>query len=107
MAIKAKKVQPAKVEAIAAAKAVLETGSDYIFADYRGLTVEQISALRKQFRSGCTMDASIYAAAPQKGTSRCIDDGIYVHFGNIIANNNQWHFPTSLFSGSLSYQANI
>ena len=55
MAIKAKKVQPAKAEAIAAAKAVLETGSDYIFADYRGLTVEQISALRKQLREkNCT-----------------------------------------------------
>ena len=55
MAIRAKKVQPAKVEAIAAAKAVLETGSDYIFADYRGLTVEQISELRKQLRAkNCT-----------------------------------------------------
>ncbi|AEE17712.1 50S ribosomal protein L10 [Treponema brennaborense] len=50
MAMKAKKLQPAKVEAIAAAKTTLEGGSDYIFTDYRGLTVEQISALRDQLR---------------------------------------------------------
>ncbi len=55
MAIKAKKIQPAKVEAIAAAKAVLEASSDYIFADYRGLTVGQISELRKKLREkNCT-----------------------------------------------------
>ena len=50
MAMKAKKLQPAKVEGIAAAKNILESCSDYIFADYRGLTVEQISELRKQLR---------------------------------------------------------
>ena len=50
MAMKAKKLQPAKVEAIAAAKNVLGSCSDYIFTDYRGLTVEQISKLRKQLR---------------------------------------------------------
>ena len=49
--MRAKKLQPAKVEAIAAAKSVLEGCSDYIFADYRGLTVEQISELRKQLRA--------------------------------------------------------
>jgi len=51
MAIRAKNLQPAKVEAIAAAKSVLEGCSDYIFADYRGLTVEQITELRKQLRA--------------------------------------------------------
>ncbi len=50
MAMKAKKLQPAKVEAIAAVKNVLGSCSDYIFTDYRGLTVEQISKLRKQLR---------------------------------------------------------
>lgn len=50
MAIKAKKIQSAKVEAIAAAKTVFENYNDFIFADYRGLTVEQISSLRKQLR---------------------------------------------------------
>ena len=69
MAIRAKKVQPAKVEAIAAAKAVLETGSDYIFADYRGLTVEQISELRKQLRAkNCTsrLSRTILHALPSR-----------------------------------------
>ena len=66
MAIKAKKVQPAKAEAIAAAKAVLETGSDYIFADYRGLTVEQISALRKQLRPCGPMYAAVNASAAKE-----------------------------------------
>lgn len=51
MAIRAKKLQPAKVEAIASVKSVLEGYNDYIFADYRGLTVEQITTLRKQLRA--------------------------------------------------------
>ena len=51
MAIRAKKLQPAKVEAIANVKSVLEGYNDYIFADYRGLTVEQITELRKPLRA--------------------------------------------------------
>lgn len=51
MAIKAKKLQPAKVEAISTVKTVFEGYSDYIFAEYRGLTVEQITALRGQLRA--------------------------------------------------------
>lgn len=51
MAIRAKKLQPAKVEAIANVKTVLEGYNDYIFADYRGLTVEQITDLRKKLRA--------------------------------------------------------
>ena len=46
MAIKAKKIQPAKAEAIENAKKVLGEYNDFIFADYRGLTVEQITTLR-------------------------------------------------------------
>lgn len=54
MAIKAKKLQPAKVEAIATVKSVLESYNDFIFADYRGMTVAQITELRKQLREkGC------------------------------------------------------
>lgn len=51
MAIKAKKLQPAKTKAIESAKEVLQNYNDYIFADYRGLTVEQITELRKQLRA--------------------------------------------------------
>ena len=51
MAIKAKKLQSAKVEAIASAKTTFENFSDYIFTDYRGLTVEQITELRNQLRA--------------------------------------------------------
>ncbi|NLM01291.1 MAG: 50S ribosomal protein L10 [Treponema sp.] len=50
MAIKAKKLQPAKIQAIAVVKDIFEGYNDYIFADYRGLTVEQITSLRKQLR---------------------------------------------------------
>ena len=50
MAIRAKAFQPAKTKAIAEAKEVLQAYNDYIFADYRGLTVEQISELRKKLR---------------------------------------------------------
>lgn len=50
MAIKAKKLQPAKTAAIASAKESFSAYNDFIFADYRGLTVEQITALRDKLR---------------------------------------------------------
>ena len=50
MAIRAKKIQPAKAEAIENAKKVLGEYNDFIFADYRGLTVEQITTLRDKLR---------------------------------------------------------
>ena len=50
MAIRAKKIQPAKTEAIANAKNTLSEFNDFIFAEYRGLTVEQITALRDKLR---------------------------------------------------------
>ena len=50
MAIVAKKIQDAKVKAIDGAKEAFSVSQDFIFTDYRGLTVEQISALRKQLR---------------------------------------------------------
>jgi large subunit ribosomal protein L10 len=51
MAIIAKKLQQAKIDAVASTKAAFEGYSDFIFADYRGLTVEQITALRKLLRA--------------------------------------------------------
>ncbi|GMO55868.1 MAG: 50S ribosomal protein L10 [Termitinemataceae bacterium] len=55
MAIVAKKIQDSKVQAIAATKQVFSgkegSTNDYIFTEYRGLTVEQITALRKQLRA--------------------------------------------------------
>lgn len=55
MAILAKRLQPSKGAAIADIKAKFESASDYIFTEYRGLTVEQITALRGQLRAkGCT-----------------------------------------------------
>ncbi len=55
MAIIAKKVQPAKTAAIADIKARFESVPDYIFTEYRGLTVGQITDLRnKLYEKGCT-----------------------------------------------------
>ncbi|ULQ59305.1 50S ribosomal protein L10 [Brucepastera parasyntrophica] len=55
MAIKAKKVQPVKTAAISEIKGQLDAVSDYIFTEYRGLTVEQITNLRGQLREkGCS-----------------------------------------------------
>lgn len=48
MAIVAKKIQSAKLEAIAATKAVFKDYKGFIFADYRGLTVENITDLRRK-----------------------------------------------------------
>ena len=50
MAIKAKKIQPAKTAAIEEAKKTFAEYNDFIFADYRGMTVEQISNLRGKLR---------------------------------------------------------
>jgi large subunit ribosomal protein L10 len=50
MAIKASKIQPKKVEAIGALKEMISGSNDFIFTEYRGLTVEQITALRHQLR---------------------------------------------------------
>jgi len=50
MAIIASKIQPKKVEAIGALKELISGSNDFIFTEYRGLTVEQLTALRRQLR---------------------------------------------------------
>jgi len=52
MAIVAKKIQDSKTKAIGALKdSFSSTVNDFVFTDYRGLTVEQITALRKNLRA--------------------------------------------------------
>jgi len=51
MALVAKKIQDTKVKSINDLKTIFEVSPDFIFTDYRGLTVEQITALRKQLRA--------------------------------------------------------
>ncbi len=50
MAMMAKKIQSAKTVAIDEAKKSFADYNSFIFADYRGMTVEQISKLRKKLR---------------------------------------------------------
>jgi len=50
MAIVAKKMQDVKVAAISETKEAFSASQDFIFTDYRGLTVEQITNLRKQLK---------------------------------------------------------
>ena len=45
-----KRIQPAKIEAVADLDKQFEGVSDYIFASYRGMTVEQLFLLRRQLR---------------------------------------------------------
>jgi len=51
MAIIAKKIQENKTKAIGELKESFGSAKDFIFTDYRGLTVEQITNLRKQLRT--------------------------------------------------------
>ncbi|MCL2800588.1 MAG: 50S ribosomal protein L10 [Treponema sp.] len=51
MAIIAKKIQDIKTKAIGELKESFGNAENYIFTDYRGLTVEQITNLRKQLRA--------------------------------------------------------
>jgi len=51
MAIIAKALQQTKIDAVACAKTLFEGYSDFIFTDYRGLTVEQITDLRQRLRT--------------------------------------------------------
>ncbi|MDR0786136.1 MAG: 50S ribosomal protein L10 [Treponema sp.] len=51
MAILAKKEQEYKVKAINELKTTFESAQDFIFADYRGLTVDQITNLRRQLQT--------------------------------------------------------
>jgi len=51
MAIIAKKIQESKTKAIGELKESFDGGNDFIFTDYRGLTVQQITNLRKQLRT--------------------------------------------------------
>jgi large subunit ribosomal protein L10 len=50
MAMRANKIQSSKAEAIDALKSMINGSSDFVFAEYRGLTVEQITTLRHQLR---------------------------------------------------------
>jgi len=51
MAILARKIQENKTKAIGELKKTLGSAKDFIFTEYRGLTVEQITNLRKQLRT--------------------------------------------------------
>jgi len=51
MAIIAKKIQESKTKAIGELNESFSTAKDFIFTEYRGLTVEQITNLRKQLRA--------------------------------------------------------
>jgi len=51
MAIVAKKIQESKTKAIGELKESFSAAQDFIFTDYRGLTVEQITNLRKSLRA--------------------------------------------------------
>ena len=51
MAIIAKKIQDSKTKAIGELKESLGVAKDFIFTDYRGLTVEQITNLRRLLRA--------------------------------------------------------
>ena len=51
MAMVAKKIQDSKTASIKELREIFQESKDFIFTNYRGLSVEQITALRKQLRA--------------------------------------------------------
>lgn len=48
--MKGKKIQPSKVQAVDSLAKLIEGANDFIFANYRGMTVEQLFILRRELR---------------------------------------------------------
>ena len=75
-------------------------GVDHIFArqavracnlGLAGPAAAQRPALLEQLRPRRTVDAAIHAATAQQRFLRRVDDGVYAHFRDVIANNDKGH----------------
>ena len=56
-----------------------------------GPAAAQRPALLEQLRPRRTVDAAIHAASTQQRFLRRVDDGVYAHFRDVIANNDKGH----------------
>ena len=87
MAIKAKKVQPAKTAAIEEAKKVLSEYNDFIFADFRGLTVEQITT-KEEIETTNDEELVAVITAAIAASSQTSGDGFVVRSIKRVQNRN-------------------
>ena len=88
-----------RVDHIAAGQAV--RSGDFSISDP---AAAEPPARGQQFRPCRTVDAAIYTAAAQKRFVCCVDDGVHIHFCNVIADNFKRHSNFTSFSGSLPFR---
>lgn len=56
-----------------------------------GAAFPEGAALLQKFRPRRPVDAVVHASAAQQGIVDRIDDGIHLHFGNVLPHKFQWH----------------
>jgi hypothetical protein len=84
------------VDHISGGKAV--TAGDFCLT---GQTAAKVPAFLQKFRAGSGMDGTVHTASSQQGGIGRVDDGIAVHFCNIVSDNLQRH--GSILSGFWFY----
>ena len=66
-----------------------------------GFTAAEGAAFRQQFRTRGAVNGAVHTAAAQQGTVGRVDDGVHLHFGDIISDNFEGHEDSLSFLGSL------
>ena len=74
-------------------------GGDFGIA---GPAAAQSAAFRQKLRPGGSVDGAVHSAAAQQGFLGGVDDGVHLHFGDIVSDDGKGHNAAS-FSGVLFF----
>ena len=62
---------------------------------FPSFTTAEGSALRQEAGSGSTVNRTVYTATAKQGIVGGVDNGIDMHFGDVVPDNFKWHTDTS------------